>query len=458
MSLFEVEGWAVASKITAVKKKKKEDKRDAKASEEPKIGKGKKKVNAEQIQDLYEEHIEGKPKPVKRIEKKAVEEKAPVEKSEKSEKSEIKPKKPQQQQKQQQQQQQKAEGGADVQKPAKKNNKRKHKDDQEEEKPEVKAKQTKTEKHKTEKPKPEAGSAASVGLGPKTKLTVMQQKMMEKLAGSRFRWINEQLYTTTSAEAVKIMKNQPEMFDEYHTGFRNQVQSWPQNPVDTFVNQMKERLEKPIGAPGGLPGDKDGRIVIADMGCGEAQLAVQVKALEKKMASAPAKKGKHARFFKGKKAKFEIHSFDLKKANDRITVADITNVPLPDESAHIVVFCLALMGTNFLDFIKEGLRILRPNGEIWIAEIKSRFVDNDTTEFVKILKSLGLFHKNTDDTNKMFIRLEFFKPNKEYIENRDNRQQTKQRFIDEDDESLEDRRKRDAEGNWLLKPCIYKRR
>lgn len=335
------------------------------------------------------------------------------------------------------------------------NNKRKHANDEDES---SSTEGTKTKQSKTDKSsKKESGSAASIGLAPKTKLTPMQQKMMEKLAGSRFRWINEQLYTTTSQEAVKIMKDQPEMFDEYHTGFRNQVQSWPQNPVDTFVAQMEERLEKPIGAPGGLPGDKDGRIVIADMGCGEAQLALQVKKLEKQVANAPVRKGKQARFFKGKKPKFEIHSFDLKKANDRITVADIMNVPLPDESAHVVVFCLALMGTNFLDFIKEGLRILKPNGEIWIAEIKSRFVDNDTTEFVKILKSLGLFHKNTDDSNKMFIRMEFFKPNREYVENRDLKQQNKKRFIEEE-ESLEDRRKRDAEGNWLLKPCIYKRR
>lgn len=425
MSLFELDGWSVENKITEVGKKKKESKKDGKKDASSKPEK-KKKVNSEQIQELYEEAIEGK-----------------VKKSEVAKEPEA------------------PESVVDeaVEKPKKekalKSKKRKHKG--EEGSNEVSNKQTKTEKApKEEAPKP------SVGIATKTKLTPMQQKMMEKLAGSRFRWINEQLYTSTSGEAVKIMKEQPEMFDEYHTGFRSQVQSWPQNPVDVFVAQMKERLDKPIGAPGGLPGDKDGRIVVADMGCGEAQLALQVKALEKSFKNAPAKKGKQARFFKGKKPQFEVHSFDLKKANDRITVADIKNVPLPDESAHIVVFCLALMGTNFLDFIKEGLRILKPNGEIWIAEIKSRFVDNDSTEFIKILKSLGLFHKNTDDTNKMFIRMEFFKPNKEYIENRDQRQAqyqaNRKRFIDEEEETLEERRKREAEGNWLLKPCIYKRR
>lgn len=438
MSLFELDGWSVENKIASVSKKKKEDKKDKKNEAGSKPGKNKKKVNADEIQELYEEAIEGKAKKPVNVSE---------EKKEKVRNKEV------------------TEEARPQKKESEKSKKRKHKNE-EANNDEVKTKQTKTEKSdkskadksKTDNSKAAASLGSSVGLAPKTKLTPMQQKMMEKLAGSRFRWINEQLYTTTSEEAVKIMKAQPEMFDEYHTGFRSQVQSWPQNPVDTFVAQMKERLDKPIGAPGGLPGDKDGRIVVADMGCGEAQLALQVKALEKKLANAPAKKGKQAKFFKGKKPKFEVHSFDLKKANDRITVADIKNVPLPDESAHIVIFCLALMGTNFLDFIKEGLRILKPNGEIWIAEIKSRFVDNDTTEFVKILKSLGLFHKNTDDTNKMFIRMEYFKPNKEYIENRDQKQQNRKRFIDEEEESLEERRKRDVEGNWLLKPCIYKRR
>lgn len=440
MSLFEVEGWSVPAKIAVVNKSKKEDKRkESKESGQTKSGKGKKgKVDAKQIQDLYEEHIEGKVKQLKKTEEDKPEVKVET-KNEKIKQNEVK----------------KSVDGEKEPKAIKKNNKRKNKSTEaEDEKSGAKSKQSRTETVS----KPETGLAESIGLAPKTKLTRMQQKMMEKLAGSRFRWINEQLYTTTSEEAVKIMKDQPEMFDEYHAGFRNQVQSWPQNPIDTFVDQMRERIQKPIGAPGGLPGDKDGRIEIADMGCGEAQLALQVKAFEKSLAKAPAKKGKSARFFKNKKPKFEIHSFDLKKANDRITVADIKNVPLPDESVHIVIFCLALMGTNFLDFIKEGLRILKPNGEIWIAEIKSRFVENDTAEFVKILKSLGLFHKNTDETNKMFVRMEFFKPNKEYVENREQKQQNRKRFIDVEEESLEDRRAQEAEGNWLLKPCIYKRR
>lgn len=303
--------------------------------------------------------------------------------------------------------------------------------------------ETKTGKdHKISKP--------SLNIAQPKKLTPLQQKMMAKLSGSRFRWINEQLYTTTSENALELIKNQPELFDEYHDGFRSQVVSWPENPIDVFIDQIKSRSTKPINAPGGLPGlPKTKELIIADMGCGEAALSLKVTQF----------------FNKNKKLKrkidYKVHSFDLKKVNDRITVADIKNVPLPDNSCSIVIFCLSLMGTNFLDFIKEAYRILAPRGELWIAEIKSRFSDNGHgDEFTNALKLMGFFHKQTDDHNKMFTRFEFFKPSQDVINERIAKLERRQKFIEVENEKeqLFSKREKKAEGEWLLKPCIYKRR
>ncbi|SCW04301.1 LAFE_0H10528g1_1 [Lachancea fermentati] len=285
----------------------------------------------------------------------------------------------------------------------------------------------------------------------KKALTPLQKKMMAKLSGSRFRWINEQLYTISSNDALDLIKKQPELFDEYHDGFRSQVQSWPENPVDIFCEEIVSRSKKPVNAPGGLPGLANKNIVISDMGCGEAQLALKVNKLFAQY---------NKRVKKYQKKNCIVHSFDLKKVNDRITVADIKNVPLPDESCTIVVFCLALMGTNFLDFIKEAYRLLAPRGELWIAEIKSRFADGKGEEFVNALKLMGFFHKKTDDTNKMFTRFEFFKPPQDIIEERKAKLERKQKFIEveTEKEELEQKRSKVPEGKWLLKPCIYKRR
>lgn len=43
-------------------------------------------------------------------------------------------------------------------------------------------------------------------------MTDMQRQMRTKLEGARFRWINEQLYSTPSTEAVAMMKKDPKIF------------------------------------------------------------------------------------------------------------------------------------------------------------------------------------------------------------------------------------------------------
>ena len=64
----------------------------------------------------------------------------------------------------------------------------------------------------------------------------------------------------------------------------------------------------------------------------------------------------------------------------------------------------------------------------------------------------------------MFTRFEFFKPPPDILRERQLKlEKKKKKFIEEDDdrtdiEKLESKRSEKAEGEWLLKPCIYKRR
>lgn len=303
------------------------------------------------------------------------------------------------------------------------------------------------------KPRSEIPPEVSNGIDP-SKLTPLQRKMLNKLSGSRFRWINEQLYTTDSSRALEMMKKQPELYEEYHRGFASQVESWPENPVDVFTRELVYRgVNKMINAPGGLPGiniDGERKVVVSDMGCGEANLAINIDKFmfdynknQKEALKKFRKKFGHAKdvVLKNKKLAFQVHSFDLKQINDKITVADIKNVPLGNETCSVVIFCLSLMGTNFLEFIKEADRILIKGGELWITEIKSRLSDPKCTEFIKAIESLGFKLRNFDDANKMFTKFEFYKPLKK----------VKTTEIDQI-------RQGKAEGVWLLKPCIYKRR
>lgn len=204
------------------------------------------------------------------------------------------------------------------------------------------------------------------------KLTPLQASMREKLISARFRHLNETLYTRPSAEAFNLFKESPEMFTEYHEGFRRQVEVWPQNPVEGFLAEIRRRARQRHpsknhqhrGGKGDaavdsadvqpLPRNRATNVcTIADLGCGDAQIASELQ----------REKGK---------LKLEVLSFDLHSPHPLVTKADIANLPLANGSVDVAIFCLALMGTNWVDFIEEAYRVLRWKGELWVAEIKSR--------------------------------------------------------------------------------------
>lgn len=83
---------------------------------------------------------------------------------------------------------------------------------------------------------------------------------------------------------------------------------------------------------------KTKRLRVADLGCGEAKIAQS---------------------FKDDK-RIKVHSLDLTAVNSFVTACDIAKTPLDDSSVDVAIFCLSLMGTNYLDFVKEAVRILRP--------------------------------------------------------------------------------------------------
>jgi len=211
------------------------------------------------------------------------------------------------------------------------------------------------------------------------KLTPLQASMRDKLVSARFRHLNETLYTRPSAEAYELFRDAPDMFQQYHEGFRRQVAVWPENPIDGYIADIQRRGKvKPVAPPprgGGreravapqqqqqqqrhlLPLPRtSGTCTIADLGCGDARLAA---ALEKGGAK--------------RKLRVEVLSYDLHGDEAAgVTRADMANLPLADGAVDVAVFCLALMGTNWLDFIDEAYRVLRWKGELWVAEIKSRF-------------------------------------------------------------------------------------
>jgi len=190
-------------------------------------------------------------------------------------------------------------------------------------------------------------------------------KAADRLKGSRFRWLNETLYSTTGAEAKALFEDDPTLATAYHEGFTAQRAKWPRDPLLDVVDWLKKSV----------PADH----VIGDFGCGEARLALQL----------PQRK---------------IHSFDLVPVNERVTPCNLANVPMPDGSLDVVVFCLALMGTDWPSFLQEAHRCLKPGGLCHIVEVESRF--ENVKAVVSQIEGIG-FRKVWDKKGSFFLEFRF---------------------------------------------------
>ena len=375
-------------------------------------------------------------------------------------------------------------------------------------------------------------------------LTPLQQAMREKLVSSRFRYLNQTLYTTPSTSSYELFTQNPTLFTEYHEGFRRQVSAWPENPVDGFIKWIEKRgshgnkvglasqktqfRKKKKGKNGTedprkgqnpelseledvnpLPRDsRSGLCTIADLGCGDAKLAQHFASFTDRKIIGPVLV---------KPLNLRIHSFDLAAPIPLITIADIRSLPLPDSSVDIAIFCLALMGTNWIDFIEEAWRVLRWKGECWIGEVGSRFASpkaqrvehsvgnktklkakrsrgrpgsdeedgldeemlaedekpassalahssTDVSAFVDVLRRRGFVLIGEPELeNKMFVRMRFTKAStptsgKCVPIERDSGGQTwgKKKFLDRKGD-MDDAVSPEVEAK-VLKPCVYKTR
>lgn len=66
-----------------------------------------------------------------------------------------------------------------------------------------------------------------------------QQSLIDNLKGSRFRYLNELLYSKPSNEATEVFQDDPSSFKAYHDGYKQQVQQWPLNPLDRMIKALK---------------------------------------------------------------------------------------------------------------------------------------------------------------------------------------------------------------------------
>lgn len=164
-----------------------------------------------------------------------------------------------------------------------------------------------------------------------------------------FSTMNRTWNQSRSATTHARLRENPEEWAQYHTLYREARKDWAVVPFEEFIRWAKQR--------------EDRDFVIGDFGCGEAKVAEALAGFHK------------------------VHSFDFVAANDEVIACDISKTPLDNRSLDVALFSLSLMGTNFMDYLREAWRVLKLDGQLHIFEATSRFSDRGA--FIVGLKELG---------------------------------------------------------------------
>ena len=161
-----------------------------------------------------------------------------------------------------------------------------------------------------------------------------------------FSEMNKSWSTSRSDNTSKRLLKDPSEWYYYHSLYADRRKDWDEIPYLEIAKKIKERPEW----------------IVADMGCGENLLSKEVSN--------------------------KVHAFDYVAIDKDVTACDMSSIPLADQEINAVVFCLSLMGSNYLDYIKEAFRVTKPYGNIFICEPKKK-VEKRLEVLKKEIESIG---------------------------------------------------------------------
>jgi superfamily II DNA or RNA helicase len=146
-----------------------------------------------------------------------------------------------------------------------------------------------------------------------------------------FSELNRVWSVSRSSTTHQRLQEHPEDWYYYHTLYAEKRKGWEQVPYVEIAKKIKR---------------KD--FVVADLGCGENLLRHELP-------------------------DNTVLAFDHVAIDATVTACDISQVPLENASVDVAVLCLALMGSNYADYIQEAGRILRPMGFLFVAEPQAKW-------------------------------------------------------------------------------------
>jgi len=185
---------------------------------------------------------------------------------------------------------------------------------------------------------------------PNTENQLTQEEQRAKVK-SELSVLHQRYKTLTSANLAKEFAADPQLWIKYHAIAEQNEETFPDESIPR--NVIISRLEK-------IKTRRTKSVI--DLGCGRAHIA--------------------AHFAKDKR--FEFTNYDHVadpainvNADDAVSVSvsvcDISQLPLEDDSMEIAILSLAMWGSNCHDYVREAYRVLETRGWLYIIEPTKRW-------------------------------------------------------------------------------------
>ena len=175
-----------------------------------------------------------------------------------------------------------------------------------------------------------------------------------------FSKMNQKWSVTRSEKTFKRLQSDPKEWFYYHQMYAEKRKDWDEIPYEVIAKKIDKRPDW----------------IVADMGCGENLLSKEIKN--------------------------KVHAFDFYSNDDDVVQCDMKNVPLDSDSVDVVVFCLALMAPNYLDHLKEGHRILKYYGQMFICQPYKK-MEGKIDKFKSEIEEIGFSVRKPIISNQKFV-------------------------------------------------------
>ena len=173
---------------------------------------------------------------------------------------------------------------------------------------------------------------------------------------------NNEFHNSYSKTTHERLQKHRELWFDYHDKREERIKKWRANGDEIPYEKCAELINS-----FSRPDD-----VVADLGCGVNRLKTFVSN--------------------------KVLSFDHIGIDESVVECDISNIPLENNSVDMVVISQALVGLNYVDYIKESYRILKSGRICIVAEGINKWKDKNLSEE---LTSNGFTLIKEEKTNKI---------------------------------------------------------